>query len=229
MLRGALVCAVVLPFVDAPARCRHVRVWAQRMLRRLGITLDARGELHPAPVLLLPNHVSWLDIVALDAIRPTRFVAKSAMRHWPVLGLMMASAGTIFIERERKRDALRVVHQVAAALEGGATVGVFAEGTTGDGRQLLPFHANLLQAAVSTATPVQPVVLRFADAQSAFSAAALYLGETTLLRSLWRIALADALIIHVGLLPALPSEGSERRALAAAARTHIQDVLDAAG
>ena len=76
-----------------------------------------------------------------------------------------SSGGTLFIERERKRDALRVVHQIAAALRAGDIVAVFPEGTTGDGRDVLPFHANLLQAAIATGAPVQPVVLRYRDAR----------------------------------------------------------------
>ena len=120
------------------------------MLTVMGIRLECAGALQPAPVLLLANHVSWLDILAIDAWRPVRFVSKADVRKWPLLGFMVACGGTLFIERERKRDALRVVHQVADALRAGASVAVFPEGTTGAGPLLLPFHANLLQAAIST-------------------------------------------------------------------------------
>ena len=94
-------------------------------------------------------------------MRPARFVSKADVRHWPLLGWLVACGGTLFIERERKRDALRVVHQMAEALQAGETVAVFPEGTTSDGHGLLPFHANLLQAAIATETPVQPVALRY--------------------------------------------------------------------
>src|SRR5690606_17497009 len=116
-----------------------------------------------------------------------RFVAKAELRRWPVVGWMSRAAGTLFIERERKRDALRVVHQLAQALRDGHSVVVFPEGTTGDGATLLPFHANLLQAAIATGTPVQPVVLRYSDAAHRFSPAVQYLGATTLVRSAWRV------------------------------------------
>jgi 1-acyl-sn-glycerol-3-phosphate acyltransferase len=119
------------------------------------------------------------------------------------------------------------VHAMAQALQRGESVVVFPEGTTGEGAQLLPFHANLLQAAVSTATPVQPVVLRFADAGQPYSAAAQYLGETTLLQSVWRVASARGMVAHVEVLPAVATTHAERRALAEQLRELIQDRLPA--
>jgi 1-acyl-sn-glycerol-3-phosphate acyltransferase len=228
-LHGGLICAIVFPFLDDPARRRRVGWWARRMLEVMGIALDLRGSLRAAPVLLVSNHVSWLDILAVDAVRPARFVSKADVRHWPLLGFMVACGGTLFIERERKRDALRVVHQVAAALRDGATVAVFPEGTTGAGPALLPFHANLLQAAISTATPVQPVALRYADAGAAFSNAPLYLDDTTLLQSVWQVVCADALVAHLTALPPIDTTSIERRRLAQAVRNDIQQELDGAG
>ena len=228
-VHGGLICAIVFPFLDDAARMRRVGWWARRMLEVMGIALDVRGSLHVAPVLLAANHVSWLDILAVDAVRPARFVSKADVRRWPLLGFLVACGGTLFIERERKRDALRVVHQVAAALRGGATVAVFPEGTTGAGPVLLPFHANLLQAAISTATPVQPVALRYADAGAAFSEAPLYLDDTTLLQSVWQVVCADALVAHVAALPAFDTTSIERRRLAQAVRDDIQQALDGPG
>ena len=226
-LYGGWICAVVFPFLDDAARMRRVAWWARRMLDVLGIGLEARGSLQAAPVLLVSNHVSWLDILAIDAVRPARFVSKADVRRWPLLGFMVACGGTLFIERERKRDALRVVHQVAAALHDGATVAVFPEGTTGAGATLLPFHANLLQAAISTATPVQPIALRYADAGAAFSEAPWYLDDTTLLQSVWQVASADALVAHVTALLPVDTASIERRRLAQTVRHDIQRALDA--
>ena len=228
-LHGGLICAIVFPFLDDAGRMRRVCWWARRMLEVMGIELDLRGSLQAAPVLLASNHVSWLDILAVDAVRPACFVSKADVRRWPLLGFMVACGGTLFIERERKRDALRVVHQVAAALRDGATVAVFPEGTTGAGPALLPFHANLLQAAISTATSVQPVALRYADAGAAFSDAPLYLDDTTLLQSVWQVVCADALVAHVAALPAIDTTSIERRRLAQTVRDDIQQTLDDAG
>ena len=227
-LHGALICALVFPFLDEPARMRCVGAWSARMLALLGIGLQASGSVQQAPVLLLANHVSWLDILALNAVQPLRFVSKADVRHWPLLGFMIARGGTLFIERERKRDALRVVHQVAAALQAGAAVAVFPEGTTGAGARLLPFHANLLQAAITSGAPLQPVALRYRDAASRFSPSVVWIGATSLAESVWQIVRADSLQVCVTLLPAQPSAAGERRLLAEALRSRIQAALDAA-
>ena len=119
-----------------------------------------------------PTTSPW-STSAVNAVHPARFVSKADVGHWPFIGYLVASGGTLFIERERKRDALRVVHQIAAALQAGDIVAVFPEGTTSDGHDVLPFHANLLQAAIATAAPVQPLVLRYRDAHAAVSRAEL--------------------------------------------------------
>jgi 1-acyl-sn-glycerol-3-phosphate acyltransferase len=160
------------------------------------------------------NHVSWLDIAAVHAVLPqARFVSKADVKHWPLVGALVEGAGTLFIERASKRDALRVVHQAAAALQVGDCVAVFPEGTTGAGAELLPFHANLLQAAIATEAPVLPVVLRWHEPGERFSTAARFIGDTTLVQSLWRIASARGLGIAVQILPSVAPTGQDRRAL----------------
>ena len=133
----------------------------------------------------------------------------------------------MFIERERKRDALRVVHQVAESLQAGETVAVFPEGTTGDGHRLLPFHANLLQAAIATGTPVQCVVLCYSDALHPVSPAVQFLGETTLLQSIWRMVSAQGLRVRVDLLDPQGTRHADRRALAQHLRAQIEGQLQA--
>jgi 1-acyl-sn-glycerol-3-phosphate acyltransferase len=226
-LFGAAICALVFPFVAMPRRMQIVGGWSALMLRRLGITLHTSGTPQPGPLLLVANHISWLDILAIDAVQPARFVSKSDVRHWPLIGWMVACGGTLFIERERKRDAMRVVHQVAEALKSGEILAVFPEGTTSEGHGLLPFHANLLQAAVVTQVPVQAVALRYADAQAAVSAAAAFVGETPLLESLGRVLWADGLRATVQLLPVTPTLETDRRVLAERLRTQISAALSA--
>ena len=208
--------------LDAAGRQQRIQWWSAKLLRTMGLALHASGTPRPGATLLVANHVSWLDIAAIHAVAPhARFVSKADVLKWPLLGWLIRGAGTLFIERERKRDALRVVHQMAESLQAGDTVAVFPEGTTTDGRTLLPFHANLLHAAVTTGTPVQPVALRYADSAHAISPAAEYIGDTTLVQSLWRVASARGLAVHVDLLPSQGSRHADRRALAQALREQI--------
>ena len=214
------------PALDAAGRHERIRWWSAGVLRHMGLTLEVRGTARPGANLLVANHVSWLDIAALHAAVPhARFVSKADVLRWPLLGWLIRGAGTLFIERERKRDAVRVVHAMAESLRAGDTVAVFPEGTTGAGPVVLPFHANLLQAAIATQTPIQPAVLRYADARHAFSAAVEYMGDTSLLQSLWRVATASGLQVHVELLPAHDTAHADRRALAAYLRETIAGQL----
>ena len=219
---------ILLRFGAYSAAQRHARIqwWSAKLLRLIGITLHAQGTPRPGAKLVVSNHVSWLDIAAIHAVIPeAHFVSKADVKQWPLIGRLVAGAGTLFIEREKKRDALRVVHQMAEALKAGETVAVFPEGTTGDGRTLLPFHANLLHAAVTTATPVQPVVLRFFDAEHAISPLTEFLGETTLAQSAWRIVCSRGLNVEVRVLAAQATAHADRRALAAHLRETIASEL----
>lgn len=224
-LQGALICGVIFPFRSKPQRMRIVGLWSRRMLRALGLTLTTSGTPQTGAVLFVANHVSWLDILAVDSVQPARFVSKADVRQWPLLGWLVACGGTLFIERERKRDALRVVHLVAEALKDGERVAVFPEGTTSTGHALLPFHANLLQAAISSQAPVQPIALRYSDAHHAFSEAVAFVGDTTIVQSLWWVVMADELRVHVNLLPPVASVGLDRRALSDQLHSSIEAML----
>lgn len=229
VLHGLLVIRTEFGRLDAAGRHIRIRWWSAKMLRVLGITLAPGGTPRPGATLIISNHISWLDIMTIHSVAPhARFVSKADVKDWPVIGALVTGAGTLYIERERKRDALRVVHQMAEALQGGETVAVFPEGTTSDGRSLLPFHANLLQAAISVEAPIQPVLLRFADAAHSVSPAAEYVGETTLLQSLWRIAQARGLTAHVEFGLPEGTAHADRRALAEKLRGDLIARLDAA-
>lgn len=228
LLHGIAVMALRFPALDAAGRQQRIRWWSAKLVRVAGLQLQVSGTPRPGATLLLANHVSWLDIAAIHAVAPqARFVSKADVLAWPLLGWLIRGAGTLFIERERKRDALRVLHQVAQALQAGDTVAVFPEGTTGDGETLLPFHANLMQAAIATGTPVQGVALRYSDPAHRFSPAAQFLGETTLLQSVWRVLSAQALSVHVELLLPQGARHADRRALAEHVRGQIQARLQA--
>jgi 1-acyl-sn-glycerol-3-phosphate acyltransferase len=228
-LRGLVIVLLLFPRAHRAARHEHIRRWSQRLLQVAGITLRVEGGFHAGATLLAANHVSWLDIVVIHAVCPqARFVSKADVKHWPLLWRLIDAADTLYIERERKRDAMRVVHQMADALQRGHTVAVFPEGTTGDGQALLPFPANLLQAAIATGAPVQPVALRFSQPGHAVSPAAAYTGDTTLVQSVWRVARTQGLTATVRVRPPLGTRHADRRRLAEHLREEIALGLDEA-
>lgn len=214
---GWLTLKVRFAHMSLPQRELAIQRWASQMLRALGVSLEVQGKrLQPGPLLLLANHVSWLDILSLHALRHCRFVAKAEVHQWPVVGAMAVAAGTLFIERQSSRDALRVVHQMAQALQHGDVLAVFPEGTTSDGRGVLPFHANLLQAAVVTQTPVQLVHLAYVDQVSGHRAESVcYIGDQTLVGSIWRTLSAPAVKATVRVGDSQRADNRNRRQWAA--------------
>lgn len=212
------------PHLSVAEREVHVQQWAERMLNLMGISLTVQGT-PPAhgPVLVVCNHLSWLDILTIHAARHVRFVSKSVVRHWPVIGALSTGAGSLYIERERPRDAMRVVHHMTEALRNGDVIAVFPEGTTSDGHGLLPFHANLLQAAISAGAPVQPAALRFADAASGeTSYAPRYIDDDSLLTSVWKTLKAPPLLAIVRFGESQSSNGRERREWAKSLHADVQ-------
>jgi 1-acyl-sn-glycerol-3-phosphate acyltransferase len=125
-VHGLLLVLLAFPWLKAAQRQPHIAWWSAKLLRVLGMRLQVKGQFSPGATLVVANHVSWLDIMAVHALCPrARFVSKADVQRWPVLNRLVSAAGTLYIERERRRDALRVVHQMAQALKDGDTVAVF--------------------------------------------------------------------------------------------------------
>jgi 1-acyl-sn-glycerol-3-phosphate acyltransferase len=221
--------------LDDAGRQQAIRDWSRDTLRILGVHLQVLGEPPPTgPLLVVCNHISWLDIVVLNAARPCRFVSKADVKHWPLIGRLVEGSGTLFIERENRRDALRVVHHMAERLQAGDVLALFPEGTTGDGQGVLPFHANLLQAALAADSPVLPVGLVYLHGQGQARlgeaprhAAPTYIGDTTLVASIWRTVNARDVqaTVHWGLPDT--AQGRDRRAWGQALRAEVARLADA--
>ena len=169
-LWGLWLVAWRFPRLSSDQQQARVQAWSLGLLTCAGITLQLRGRPQRAgPVLLVANHHSWLDIPVLHAARYCRFISKSDLQDWPIVGTLATAAGTLYIRRESRRDALRMVTSMRDALLAGEVLAVFPEGQTGDGRALLPFHANLLQAALDAQTARHSVYSDSASGDHHFS------------------------------------------------------------
>ena len=212
VLRGYWTIRTLFPKLSDEQQARYVEVWARGMLAIIGIEVRVKGHPASGPVLMAANHISWLDILVMHAACHCRFVAKSEIRGWPLVGVLTTGGGSLYIERGSNRDAMRLVHQMAAALKQGQVLAVFPEGGTGDGVTLLPFHANLLQAAISAGAPIQPIALQFLDAQTQqTSLAPCYRDTDTLVSSLWRTLCAPPLLAQVRYGESQIAQGRNRR------------------
>lgn len=225
LFHGLATIWFVFPSLDAHARRARIRSWSRRLLHLMSIDIRIHGALAHPNVLVVANHVSWLDIFALHAVGPVRFIAKAEIARWPLIGRLVRGVGTLFIERARRHDTHRVNQEVARALAEGDIVAVFPEGTTTDGTDLLPFKGSLLQPIVDAAGRVQPVAIRYRSPDGRLSLVPAYTNGTTFIGSLWRICGERALVVELVATPPLPAAGIHRRELAQRAETAIRAAL----
>jgi len=228
LLRGLATCALVFPWAGARLRERLVRRWSAHLLAICRVRVEHMPGATPLQhALIVSNHISWLDIFVINALHPCRFVAKAEIRAWPLLGWLVAQAGTVFIARGNRRDLRHIFKGLVDALGQDQRVAFFPEGTTASQGQLLPFHANLLEAAIDARVPVQPYALAYVDGRGGWHAAVDYTGETTFADSILRILQGEPVVARLGCLQPIASEGTHRRELAAAARDAIAQALGA--
>ncbi len=228
LIAGILVELALFPLFSSARRRTAIRLWSRALLAACGLALQADARLAAlAPGrMIVANHTSWLDIFAIDAIAPAAFVAKAEIRRWPVLGLLVAFAGTVFIERARRHAVHEAIGRLRERIRAGYPVAVFPEATTSDGRCLLPFYGNLLEAARQEGAEVLVVGLRYRDADGRPSSSTEYVDDQTFVGSLWRITGASGLRVEVMLVETLRVDGRTRQELAACARQSLSRRLD---
>ena len=223
-VRGLCTVLLAFPSLDAHARRVRIRRWSRRLLHLMCVDIRAFGALAHPNVLVVANHVSWLDIFALHAIGPVRFIAKSEIARWPLIGRLVRGVGTLFIERARRRDTHRVNREIASALHDGDIVAVFPEGTVTNGTKVLPFKGSLLQPIVDAEGFVQPVAIRYRTPAGELSLAPAY-HDLTFLGSFWRICGERSLVVELIATKPMPAKGRQRRELATEAETAIRAAL----
>lgn len=225
---GLLTCAFVFPLTDAAGRERRIKDWSTRLIKICGVQVivnKAADDMLAHGALIVANHISWLDIFVINSLQPCRFVAKSDIRDWPLLGWLCDKAGTIFIARGRQRDVRRIYEGLVASIHAGERIAFFPEGTTAVQGQILPFHANLFEAAIEAEVPIQPYALRYMDGAGNLHPAAEFIGDTTFVQSVMAILKSDGMTTEVTILPVIDSNGAHRRELASAARSSIGAAL----
>jgi 1-acyl-sn-glycerol-3-phosphate acyltransferase len=218
---------LVFPASSRDRRRRFYGWWSGRLLRALNIVPIIEGEVPPeaARVVFVPNHVSWIDIFFISSIHPTRFIAKSEIREWPVAGWIAESVGTIFIHRARRHDTGRINAVVHSALENGDCVGLFPEGTTTDGDRLLKFHSSLFEPAVANSARVHPVAIRYEETDGTLCRSAAYVGELTFAQSMGLVIRKRRIIARIRFAAPIEAGGLTRRELAAATEASVASLL----
>lgn len=226
---GALLTVPALPVAGRRGRKWLVRTVFRLVLRAAGVRLRVRGgaRLHAGGrgVLVVNNHTSWLDIVAVNAVRPMRALAKRDIGRWPVIGGLASAAGTIYVHREGLRSLPETVARLAETLRAGALVNVTPEGTTWCGLTHGRFRPAMFQAAIDGGVPVLPVALRFRVSGRPTTAAA-FIGDESIVDSVRRVVASRGLELEMHVLEELaPGRAADRRELAALAEAAVAPVI----
>lgn len=228
LAQAASVAGVGYPLMTPARRRLALQRWSAKLVRHLAARLTVHGEppRHDGkPFLLVANHVSWLDIFAINAAVPTRFVAKSEVRAWPLVGWLCVKAETLFIERDRRRDLARLDQLMLKALGEAAGMGVFLEGTTTDGSVVLPFHSSLLRPAQQANVPVYPVAIQYRRSDGSICTEAAYDGDKTALDTFRLMLTQHEIHVDVHFLPPIAAAGQHRKDIARQARAMIVERL----
>lgn len=200
---GLLSVICIFPFASLPVRKSMNHQWSRVLLVFCGVGVQVQGEPGSSGAALwVANHVSWVDIFVLNGVRPMSFIAKSDIRRWPIIGRLVAGAGTVFIERGQRQAIMAVGEQMKARFEQGEVVGLFPEGTTSTGFDVAPFHSSLFEAAIRANVDIQPVALRFLH-RGRRSDYVAFVGEQNLLQNLWCLLGTTGVRVEAEFLPVL--------------------------
>lgn len=227
LLYGSLL-ACIYPHLSQPGQNLTLKNWSRQLLAILNISILIEGQ---PPLsgkwgcLVVANHVSWLDIIVLNAIHPSRFIAKSEVRDWPVIGWISQRCGTVFIERALRQNAATVNQRISQLFKQDVSIGLFPEGTTTDGKTVGHFHSALMQPAIDTGIRLQPMALRYREKSGEPGSAAIFVGEMTLAQSIWKILRCPQQSAVVVFTLPLMTKNTNRRTLAYAAHEAISQAL----
>jgi 1-acyl-sn-glycerol-3-phosphate acyltransferase len=229
LLCGLFWVGFVFPFVSMQRR-RQVRYrWSRQLLALFALRIEISGKLPTTPGLIAANHVSWIDIFAVNALTPVAFVSKDDVLHWPIIGTLSKYNETIFLQRGSRGHAHTIGKDMANRLTAGTWLALFPEGTTTDGTHLHPFHAALLQPAIDANVPVTPVALSYLDTHGQRSLLPAYAGDTSLWECFCAILSARQLVVKLEIgTPVLvePASGNRgRKELAQTLRDQIEAML----
>lgn len=229
VIEGLATAAVIFPFSSTRLRDTLIRIWSRKLITILRVRVRVEGKANganAAGAIFVANHISWLDVWLIDSQRACRFVSKSEVRDWPVMGWLAAKAGTLFIQRARRHHTAALNQQITRALSQGSCVAMFPEGTTSDGRQVRRFFTSLLQPAADAGAPLVPVAIRYVRNNGETDLTPAFIDDMTMVESLRRILRARETIAELTFLPAIDTRGKSRRDIAHAAQEAIAAALN---
>jgi lyso-ornithine lipid O-acyltransferase len=208
---------------------RHMRaLWLQRTTRQVGrifrLEINSAGTI-PVRGLLICNHLSYMDILVLASLAPSMFVAKREVKSWPIMGLLAQLGGTLFIDRQRRTHVGEINDDIQAALDDSALVIVFPEGTSSDGKTVLPFKSSLLEPATQQNHPLTVGHLHYTLANGEDDEAVAYWGDAVFFKHLLNLLSQDKVRATVHFAP-VANRISDRKELAQQLHAAVMELRD---
>lgn len=228
LAEGLLLVGILFPRTRLHERDVIIERWCREVLEVLSIRLTQRGHTPPvrvSSVLFVANHISWMDILVINACRRVRFVAKAEVRQWPLVGWLAARTGTLFLNRTSPRELARVAKRVSAALRRGHCVALFPEGTTTDGTSIQAFHSGLFESAITAEAPVWPVAIQYRRPDGRLDPGIAFVGTQSLVVSILNVLARPATHVRLSFASPIESSMGDRRELTAWCQQAIEKSL----
>ena len=215
IIKGGLLLCLIFPWLKSDQQQQSLRRWSKQLLGFFKIHLVVTGvdNLKSDHYLLAANHISWIDIFAINAFKPHCFVAKSEVASWPIFGWMAKQVGTLFVERGKPSGVHKMVLEVAKQLNQ-QPICIFPEGTSTDGKQVAPFKSNLFEAVIVANAPVYSLAIQYFDLGTGKKTTApAFIGDMGLLDSIWNLICSPPICAEIRISAKLPLL-NDRKALA---------------
>lgn len=198
--------------------------WFARSSSILSLQITQNGHPQKTTTLFTANHISFLDIIVIASTTPARFLSKQTLRHWPIIGFITSSAGTIFIKRGNRQVIHKTIQTISTALEQQHSLIIFPEGTTTLGDKVKKFHNGLFQAAINKHVPVQPIALKYIRNGKPDRIAA-YIDKDNFIMSLIKIMAQSKIEVQLSYCSVLQSQTYTRSELAKDSHAIINEVI----
>ena len=225
ILTAGIFPALGLLYSEKQAKAKRDTI-KTRWLRRFGAIVKLHvshdGELPEPGVILVSNHISWLDIIVIGQYLPAYFVAKSDILSWPVIGYLARQVGTIFIRRGDKQHIRTTAEKMIWLLKQNSNIIAFPEGTTTKGDEVLHFHASLFQPALLTKSAILPVALQY---QGVAKELAPFVGDDGFVPHLLKMLTLDKIEVRLDFLAVINCLGKDRHAVSMEARELIWEKI----
>ena len=228
---GLFLVTFMFPFASSNKKWHWIKCWSQKIVAILGFEIEVVGSLDVGErsILFVSNHISWVDILIVLSLYKVIFVSKEEVKFWPFVGYLARKCGTLFIRREKLRDALRLNHEIAELLHANQKVLVFPEGTTSAGGGLLPFHSSLLQPAIDCDALVIPITVSYMKNDNSLDYDPAFVGDTTFMGSLMKIANRHQSKARLTVLSPIEVNGMTRSELSRVLRKKMGTTLNLIG